>query len=304
MSALSRRVAGGNSKLAPPAPENPSPPSALEEGRTYPEVLLAEGKTAQIAWVTPDLAQQYLSMLAKGQRNSSANHVASLANDMAEGMWMFNAEAVQFDWDGFLINGQHRLWAIIKLGIPQHLLVVRGIDPAAYSTFDSGKKRAAADALKHRGVKCTSLVSAAARLLFFYGKKQLQGMGSAASFNPSPMTIDQVVIEHPGLVESATAVGPLREICVSMGAAAFCHYVLSDKSPDDAADFFAAVATGEGLASGDPRLTLRSRLTSKNRPYTRFDQIHFFFVAWNAFRRGEQVHVLRRVPGQSLPVPI
>lgn len=67
------------------------------------------------------------------------------AEQMEKGLWKMNGEAICFDQHGRLVNGQHRMLAIIEAGIPVEMLVCRNVDEESFKTYDSGMNRKAAD---------------------------------------------------------------------------------------------------------------------------------------------------------------
>lgn len=82
------------------------------------------------------------------QRNVRWKTVDGYAKDMLEGRWKENGETIKFDKEGRLMDGQHRIWAVIKSGVPTEFLVVRGIENSAMDTIDVGLKRSLENALQ------------------------------------------------------------------------------------------------------------------------------------------------------------
>lgn len=97
--------------------------------------------------VTPSMAQQFLASNAEFQRNLRTGEVKTLAAAMLRGEWILTHQGVAFDSDGKLIDGQHRLHAIIMADMPQDMLVVTGVDPSAFKVLDIGAKRSTSDLL-------------------------------------------------------------------------------------------------------------------------------------------------------------
>ena len=118
--------------------------------------------------VTPTIAKAWL---AKAKESGFENRyiqqtvVNSYADTMRQGKWMLNGEALVFDQNGILINGQHRLNAVIKADRDIEFLVVDGVDHKAFSTFDCGRNRTLGQLLSMNGVEnyniCASIVAAA-----------------------------------------------------------------------------------------------------------------------------------------------
>ena len=91
--------------------------------------------------ITPNDAA---AMLQKNPnyRRINDKRVLSYALKMEQGFWQENGEPIQFDKSGNLLNGQHRLKAIIKSGKAQKMLVVRDVEA---NVFDVGKTRTWSD---------------------------------------------------------------------------------------------------------------------------------------------------------------
>ena len=107
--------------------------------------------------ITPGKAQQYLNTSA-GNRVISKIYVHSYADTMKRGAWMLNGVPIIFDFNGHLLDGHHRLAAVIEAGIPVRFDVVRGVDPAAFTTFDCGRHRNVGQLLSMQGIKHYNLV--------------------------------------------------------------------------------------------------------------------------------------------------
>ena len=107
-----------------------------KDGRKEPAM-----KTSIFETITPELAEVYLSRNAEGQRKINPNRVADYAADMGKGLWVANGEAVIFDDAGRLIDGQHRLSAVIRAGVSVEMLVVRGVEGKSFQTIDQGFSR-------------------------------------------------------------------------------------------------------------------------------------------------------------------
>ena len=98
--------------------------------------------------ITPVMADEILSKRNEfNYRNLKGNTAKLYGNEMKEGRWMFNGDTIRFDWDGNLIDGQHRLEAIKETGIPQDFIVVEGLNPECSQTIDIGYKKSVEDYL-------------------------------------------------------------------------------------------------------------------------------------------------------------
>lgn len=118
--------------------------------------------TAMIETITPTMAKDYLNRNTDNFRKISNSLVSAYASDMANGKWQLNGEAIQFGEDGALMNGQHRLAAIIKANTPIKMLVVRGVDNRHEVMYDIGQKRTMGQYGQHLGIKSANMVMAIA----------------------------------------------------------------------------------------------------------------------------------------------
>lgn len=61
------------------------------------------------------------------QRHVNPKLVNRYANDMLAGNWTLNGESIVFDEDGNLMNGQHRLWAVVRSKQTVMMMVITGV---------------------------------------------------------------------------------------------------------------------------------------------------------------------------------
>ena len=104
--------------------------------------------------ITPELAQRYLALNSKQQRKLRKHKVAEYADDMRNGRWGLNGATIVIDEFGNLIDGQHRLSAVVESGTTQQFVVVRNVSEDSYETIDQGMKRTLADASEFNTVEC------------------------------------------------------------------------------------------------------------------------------------------------------
>lgn len=101
--------------------------------------------------VTPQQAEAWLAKNADFQRKLRDSVVDKYARDMINGQWQLTHQGIAFDAKGRLIDGQHRLAAVVKAGIPVKMLVVKDSPATAYDHLDLGYGRTAVDILKAQG---------------------------------------------------------------------------------------------------------------------------------------------------------
>lgn len=113
----------------------------------------------EIVKVTPDIAAEMLSRNSTN-RTLRNNRVKYYAQQMKEGKWHLTGQTITFAKDGQLLDGQHRLWAVIEADVPVEFLVVYDADKV--STYDCGLKRSTRDQLKLGGVQFSNAIMSSA----------------------------------------------------------------------------------------------------------------------------------------------
>ena len=92
-----------------------------------------------LAKVSPEQAQAWLSSGgARLQRKHSQRRVAKYADMMRTGRWQLNGVPISITSDGHVVNGQHRLRAIVEFGQPVTFWVEQNVNPETFKTHDTG----------------------------------------------------------------------------------------------------------------------------------------------------------------------
>lgn len=114
-----------------------------------------ENVTSEWKIITPTFAKETLETKNVLNRILLEGTVNSYTNQMREGKWKTNGEPIIFSDEvevhgvtmRILLNGQHRLAACVKSGIPFLANVISGIPIDKFDSMDTGKVRAGKDAL-------------------------------------------------------------------------------------------------------------------------------------------------------------
>lgn len=101
----------------------------------------------QVKRITPDVAKALMEGNKKNRRFSKP-YAKRLAAEMRAGIWHETHQGIAIDKDGYIVDGQHRLAAIIESGVPQTMVVTTDLEPDSYKYIDIGKRRNAADRLR------------------------------------------------------------------------------------------------------------------------------------------------------------
>lgn len=266
--------------------------------------------TAKLVSVTPKMAQQWLLKNHKN-RNLRQAKVDRYARDLTAGAWRFTGESIKFDWDGNLLDGQHRLAAILKSGVTVELLVVHNVDPAAQDVMDTGAARTTVDMLALHGKQYGATLASGTRLCLNWQAGNIRVSTSNLTLTPTHSEVLAFVESDPRIgwsAQFATALYPsLRSAKPSV--IAFSIWLTSGIDAKASREFHQSLADLTTGGPGDPRYTLLRRLNAMREEKTsQVGQSFAFIKAWNAWRAGDTLARIQHVsPGgksQLFPEPV
>lgn len=245
--------------------------------------------------ITADLATD---LLEKNINNRPLNmrRVNVLCDAMRRGEWMQNGDTIRVSKTGRLLDGQHRLSAIEKTGIPQKCILVFDLEDESFTTIDTGQARTAGQMAQMAGFKNANILAAAARMHLMFELYGQPFHGTATKTVTHAQVIDFCENE-PGIHKSvfATASKWSRKY-VTPSIAAFCHYEfgISDAEVRDA--FFEELESGEFSYQRSPIKVLREFMLSEYGQPKKTDKgrkIAMMFKAFRLFRDGSECKLIR-----------
>lgn len=250
--------------------------------------------------IDPEKAREYLGFNTHN-RAIRPRQVASYSRDILNHNWVWNGESVKFDINGVLLDGQHRLAAIVETGVPLRLLVIRGLDPQSQETMDGGAKRTFNDVLKLRGeVNCAAL-AASVRKIALWERGERRHEHSALTNYELLETLDNYPWVREGM---PTAMRLNSRANLPTSVAGLLYWLFTSIDHDDAVYFFDRLCSDEGHESGDPIFELR-RVLMSNDPVrdgrSRSYLTALAIKAWNKYRDGDRVGSLRFRIGGAKP---
>jgi len=250
--------------------------------------------TMSVETITPSIAKKMLELNAINRPLSEAT-VIKYANDIREGRWSYNGQDIIFSNNGFLIDGQHRLHAIVRTGEAVEVGVKRGVPAQSFTTIDAGRTRTAGDVLAIMNVPRYNRVAAAGRIALRYSK----GLSARAS-GRDLMTRTEVtdfVSANPYIQAAVELASPTSKLMSSAFPAVIFLANSSRLFDDQINEFIGGVSDGVGLHRGDPRLTLREWVFSERLRSRNCIQGSVLFNAtaraWNAWARGESLKLIK-----------
>jgi hypothetical protein len=217
---------------------------------------LPNGATVKWMTVTPALAIEWLKC-NRGNRDQKRDAKESFVLDMLGSNWLETHQGICFDDQNDLLDGQHRLEAIVASGVPQSFMVffhwpsaVAGKKTNARQVIDSGTVRTIVDHLKmHHGFKNAAELKRTAAVIGMLCVQRRAKLTLAQILNILELFVDHInfAITHRALAKAFRSANVL-------GAIAFAHAA----RPEETEKFYARFTTGANLENGGVVLMLRN----------------------------------------------
>ncbi|MFF2189002.1 hypothetical protein [Streptomyces sp. NPDC058155] len=281
------------------------------------EIAEPEEPEENLVWrivkVTPETAETLLSQ-ASANRRLDMRQVRALTESILRGEWKLTHQGIAFDETGILLDGQHRLRAIIEANTPVEMLVFEGLPKDVFSVLDTGKRRSAADTLYSTGAKYLPLLSSTIRHVLLF-KTMPNDRWSGARARVSNDRILAAYNEDKDRYEEAVTIGRelSKHLFASPTAAALGYFVTTEAAPAaDIDEWISGLKSGASLDSGDARLALREvpRETQRRGSKRRMDmrnQVVIYIKAWNAWvepGKASELRLGRLRKGEKMPIPV
>ena len=252
--------------------------------------------------ITPAMAAKLLET-NNFNRNLSKNRVENLASMMLNGTWEFNGDTIRISEKGVLLDGQHRLHALIKSNKTLKCIVVSNLPDEVFTTIDVGASRSASDFLSIDGFKHTTSLAAAALLVFNYQNSNNPLINLQLKNKASKRELLQICRDNPDLLTAVSRVAGSNKLNTisSPSVLSFCYFIFSKANKEKAEMFFNELEAGYYSYFNSPIAILRDRLmTSKNTSITdRKITAALLFTTWNYFVKNRAIKLLKLPSDES-----
>lgn len=246
--------------------------------------------------LTPKKAEKYLEMNTEN-RPLKQSHVDFLASEILNGNWKCNGESIKVGKTR-LIDGQHRLHAVIAAGKSIKTTVMTGLDDDCFDTVDTGINRTGGDILSLQGEISAIMLAALLKTLgryYDYDWKKPPRLSNTEleklldRFPDARAVVTHSDLKAPGLI-------PPRVIH-------FCYYIFKRKNKEQALDFMTKLCHGNDLNARSPIMAVRNRIMDSKLKGTKYHPdllIALIFKAWNLYRDGKTATRLAIKQGDPL----
>jgi len=289
----------------------PVPKVTGKRADTVDAGILQEGRYV----VTPKIAQQIIDRFNyETQRPISRHHVERLAQQMAEDVWTPGSQiafGVLPDKRAFLVNGQHRMAAVVAAGrdVEFQILLLPAADEAElhalYYRFDAVQRtRSTENVLQSVGIAdqlgipkrlATGVYSAG--VLIALGFRYVPPVKRPASYSTPDGKLRlaepwwEYAKVYGDIIAEARRPNIARKL-MSAGCCAVAMVTLKHQA-EKARQFWSEVARNDGLRVGNPAKALAETLIERSFRGEEGAHMTAASLAWNAYFRGDKRTALR-----------
>jgi len=263
--------------------------------------------------IDPALAEKMLGTMKHNRRLSTRN-VAFLVDQMKTGLWMQDGSPIRFNTENELIDGQHRLWAIIEAEFTAEFFVLYGVEHAAMATMDTGKTRSFSDILTLEEGEIPQVTGVASTTQVLYrwedGRRGSGLVTGGGEYRVPNAVLLQFFREHRERIIEVNRSGntTAKKIRGLSGTTmALAYWVLDAIDAADAEYFFEHLVSGVALEDGSPILALRNYLVRATQGADARQKlpldlgVALILKAWNAYREGDPIKVMTYRRGGASP---
>lgn len=274
--------------------------------------------------ITPDVAKQMLNRSrAQNVRKLKSSHVAYLAADMRNGRWYNNGETIKLDDRGNVLDGQHRLHAVIASDTSIKALVVtvptNGHAEHIAGSIDVGMRRTPSQILSAGGVPNPNNVAAALQVVYrqsigapWYGPPSAidTERGAGSSHRLRAHLVMDFYRQHPGILDAVRDMDSLSGRAFHLfpvGIGAGVLYLMREVDAD-CINFVVENAFHNPQKHSNPTITaLENRIANisggpkTGRPVPVY-RCALLVKTWQLLRKGREVsQVVIKYPAEPLP---
>ena len=249
--------------------------------------------------ITPEVAKSLMENHPLNRRPKQ-RIIDLYAAEIAAGKWKTEtAEPIKIGTDGSLLDGQHRLLAIIKSKIPLTLYVARNIPLESFDVLDTGTVRNASDVFKIKGIPHENILPS---IIGMYNVLKIEGRSPLSILKnqrgTNAMLLKQYQQDTSYWQEIAKAslrwYNDFSKVIPPSFVGGFYAFFL-EKSGNDAERFMSQLCTGSNIEN-EAIVLLRNKLVSdkiNSRKMPMDLKMALILKSWNFFIDKKGVTMLK-----------
>ncbi len=260
--------------------------------------------------ITPEYAKELLAKNTNN-RNCKERVVRKYANEIKNDNWKLNGETIKISKSGRLLDGQHRLNAVILANKPIQTYVIDNLDENVFDSIDIGSVRTSANILEiHTGKTCKDpkTVSSALKLAYsFDNEDKSYHVASNREYPVSHTKLIELYNKYPNIEQDYDFIMKLTHVhrflykSVVLGL----YIRMKEISHSDADRFWLLLNNMTGLNPDSPIVALQHKAisymsTNAGKKMNRFTMVANIVHAWNCYRENKSVKYLRINPNKKI----
>lgn len=270
--------------------------------------------------ITPEKAKELLKYNDLN-RPIRKNIVDYYSNQMLNGQWTLSGQTISLTYDGRLIDGQHRLAAIIKSGKSIYCNIARNVPEESFVNYDRLRSRSTGDVLGIYGIKNARNISAALTSYFHLKAKRFgqagfgenirsKGQGCIKdSREKSTIDIIHFYDKHEILINkisyNSSIIRKKLKYFPESKLMAIMLYLIYDKQyrDDVVFNFFSQLYTGENIENRTIFILREKIIQSFSGGLNLTERAKLFLLikCWNCYVRLKEVKRLNYIDNDVMP---
>jgi hypothetical protein len=245
--------------------------------------------------ITPEVAAEMLKSNTNNYRTVSEAVIQRYIKDLESGLWTHTTASIAFTSSGVLVDGQHRLHAIVRSGESVWMFVLRNL-PEEFTddpNQDKGKMRTVSKYLEKTGIKHSTTVAGALRAIY-----RIAINTSVEQRGQTSLTDAQVVKMSdfmPDMFFECVhhACNSIAKKIYSPSMTAAFLYLCARHDYESMRRFFEIYVKNTEASSTHPGCVLREYVSSNKKLISDDKFIGLAMLAFNSMLRGETKKILR-----------
>lgn len=277
--------------------------------QTKGQMLEVDGIRITHEFITPERAEELLDVYNLRNRRMNKKRIEAHAEQMRKNRWRYQTDLIGVsDYNTIekkprLLNGQHRLHAIIKSGKTIPFFIMWNLPDDAFEVIDTGKSRSSADVLSTLDVEHSGALSGMVKFIVAFSRGKYSGAANQDLKGKDTITNSEVRIftqkNYQSLLESYEAgYSSDNKHILTPNMAAGLHYLFKAVDKKKADWFFQRLFDGQDMKKGTPLYMLRNRLWENKAADAKMSQrekLAITIKTWNSELKGEEFDKMVRL---------
>ena len=260
--------------------------------------------------LTPEIAEY---LIGKNIRNRPKNQmlIQQYANDIKNGKWKYTQQTIQISKSGVVLDGQHRLMAVVLTQISIEVLLGCGMDDDIFTVLDTGRVRQTSDTMAIAGIENPTKIAAMVKFIINFEKGVYDQATRGYSRGSKKVTNEfatEFALQHLDSLYQSYYYGYNKDNKIISGTTlAALHYIFKKFNNEQANIFCKSLADGLNLTRENPIYLLRKRLIEDGRTkkMSVYEKTALVVKAWNLFRNGKKIsRLVIDFEKENFPKPI